>query len=139
MKVIAGGRRSGKTYLMMHMLVRGDLDYLVVANDKIKRGLIEAHPDMEERIVSFREASIGKLRGLPLKKTVGIDNLDMALSDLLGGTPLEVGAVSLTGEYTPTMTDSRPTPPFRQLKEAYIEGLRDARQAVDDLVFGSGG
>lgn len=85
---IIGARQCGKTTKMLDWLAGEPEGVLVCINEnevarlreKVKRDRLNINP---ERIVSVRTVTGGGIRGMRIH-TLGVDNLDMMLSQLFG-------------------------------------------------------
>lgn len=96
MRLVVGGRASGKTFKMVNWLKASPNHILVVHSEQ------EAHRIREDyylnlgecnRIISVHSALNGKLRGSRRETVIAIDNLDLMLPFIMGAS---IGPVTLT-------------------------------------------
>lgn len=96
MKIYANGRQTGKTTQLVRWLgVHPDgvlVVYSAQERDRILKEYINVDPDRIKTIAAVLE---GKLRGRNPRPIIAIDNLDLILPQIMGGT---IGPVTLTPE-----------------------------------------
>lgn len=96
MLIIAGGRRSGKTYRLAQMMKDNPYAVMLEPNAAMIRYVEQDYPHLRGRILSANNRE----RLLGIDSDLYIDNIDILLWDYLGQRPAVVTATGMTDDLT---------------------------------------
>ncbi|SRR6266498_750352 len=96
MEIYQAGRQTGKTDHLISWLKFKSNRVLVVHSAKERARIIKEYPDIDPvKIFTIESVLSGRMRGVVGNVVIGVDNLDLILPQILGGS---VGPVTMTDE-----------------------------------------
>lgn len=96
MRVYQSGRNTGKTTFLVGWLERESNRILIVHSAQERDRLLSEYTHIgAEQIVTAQHAIEGRIRGRHPRPELAIDNLDLILPYLFGGS---IGPITMTGE-----------------------------------------
>lgn len=96
MRVYQTRRNTGKTTMLVSWLSRESNRILIVHSAQERDRLLKKYPHISgHRIVTAQHALDGRIRGLYPHPELAIDNLDLILPYIFGGS---IGPITMTGE-----------------------------------------
>jgi hypothetical protein len=95
MRVYQSGRRTGKTTFLLSWLERESNRILIVHSAQERDRLLKEYPHIgANQIVTANHVIEGKIRGRHPLPELAIDNLDLILPFIFGGS---IGPITMTG------------------------------------------